>query len=741
MNMMKKYMAALMAIVLFAACMPALAEIESFSIAQIYQEFEDDTRLHIRLESTGAVSGHAQPLSVASIAEATIGTGDTPVMSVTSVKDSVFEGMTYVFVLDHAMSISNKRVTELKDGMNNWIDAMSDKDCAAIVVAEEEEIRVLTDGFVSDKAVLKAAVEDYGKGDEKPGKNMIFSAIREGILMASTDAPSRPRNTCIVVCSNGADTYQTLVTGEEISSLLSENNLPMYVVGFAYSNYKDSLAALVSMAKSSGGWSEDATPSNDQGTIEEAFDRLRQRISAGYDVEIDCSDGFVFNGPTLVSLRLSDPQVLIKRTADLYLLDKDEDETPAPAAKPTAKPVAKPTVKPAEKPAANQDDPGAAAPEENPEQTEGSVLDTALAWLEENPKAVIGAGAAAAVIVLLIIISSIAKRGRRRENEIKAETDKSEDTTVKSSSQHKAQQAAAGETGEETMRVRAAAQAAPQAAAPAARYENDNRMETVRMRGTQVQSFVPRQTEETGVIARLRIRYTVPGQAECERVFTNPLEVSIGREPGNTLTIDYECLSSRHALITCEGSRVYIANVSKMRNGEQNELYVNRILIQEKTELRKGCRLNIGMIPMVVDWTLDAPGAQEQDEDHTVRRRPQEDDDATVRIRPMELSVRWSIRGMEGSSRVMLTGQATVGRDARDTVCIEDVEKSVSKHHLILIRTGRSIVLRNGSREDPVEGKNPFYYNGNGIVDEIPFENGMTVYLGDARVTLELGKM
>ena len=325
MNRMMKYLAALTVLALLALGLyaSALAEIESFSIAQIYQEYEDDTRLHIRLESTGAVNGNAKPLSVQSIAEATIGTGDTPVLSVTSVQDERFEGMTYVFVLDHAMHISSKRVTELKNGMKRWIDAMSDEDCAAILVAEEEEIRVLTDGFVSDKAVLRKAVDDYGKAHERVDKNMIFSAIREGILMAATDAASRPRNTCIVVCSNGADTYQTLVTGDELASLLSENNLPMYVVGFAYNQYKDSLAALVSMAKNSGGWSEDATPSNDQGTIDEAFDRLRQRINAGYDIQIDCSDGFVFNGPTLVSLRLSDPQVLVKRSADLYLLDKD----------------------------------------------------------------------------------------------------------------------------------------------------------------------------------------------------------------------------------------------------------------------------------------------------------------------------------------------------------------------------------------------------------------------------------
>ncbi len=727
MNKMMKYLAVLTAVVLLAMGLyaPALAEIESFSIAQIYQEHEDDTRLHIRLESTGAVNGNAKPLTVQSIAEATIGTGDTPVLSVTGVQNDSFEGMTYVFVLDHAMSISSKRVKELKNGMNNWIDAMSEKDCAAILVSEEEEIRVLTDGFVSDKAVLRAAVEDYGKADEHPEKNMIFSAIREGILMASTDAATRPRNTCIVVCSNGADTYQTLVTGDELASLLSENNLPMYVVGFAYSQHKNALASLVSMAKSSGGWAEDATPSNDQGTIDEAFDRLRQRINAGYDIVTDCSDGFVFNGPTLVSLRLSDPQVLVKRSADLYLLDKDEEATPAPAAK---------LVK-SEENAPEKADSSSEGSKEEITEVLRSKAEEVRDWIGDHPQAAIGACAGAAVLVLLLILARAIGRGKKHQAENVPEHDDSEDTTMKSSTRSRMQKPKAEETSEETMRVRDSAQSAPRA--------EDVKTETVRMRGTQVQSFVPRQSTDAGTVAKLKIRYTVPGQTECEKVFSNPLEISIGRETGNTLKIEYSCLSARHALITCEGGKVYITNVSEVRDGEQNELYVNRSLIREKTELVSGARLNIGMIPMVVDWTLSTQNMDAQDDDdRTVRTRRQPlDDDATVRVRPMALHVRWTLRGEEGSSRVLFTSQATIGRDKKDTVCIEDAEKSVSKHHLILFRAGQNITLRNGSREDPVEGKNPFYLNGKAIVDEVPFENGMTVLLGDAKVTLELGQM
>ena len=298
---------------------------------QVYQEADTPSRLHVRLE--GDVGGAPLTLPEGGIAEATIGTGTVPVVGMNAVTEEASGGMRYVFVLDHAMPIGSNRVTQLKEGMVAWIDSLTERDQAAILISEPEEVR-LAAYFTSDKAVLRAAVDGYGKAVEYAGKNMIYSAIKQAIELAGRTDASLPRSSCVVVCSNGADTYQTLVTGEQLSQMLSADSIPLYVAGFAYTAQKEALVGLMNLARSSGGWSEDATPVNDQQTLDVALENLRKRIMGGYDVVLDCSDGFVFNGATLISLRLREPDLLVKQTADLYLLKEDKSAAPKVTAAP-----------------------------------------------------------------------------------------------------------------------------------------------------------------------------------------------------------------------------------------------------------------------------------------------------------------------------------------------------------------------------------------------------------------------
>lgn len=317
MSMWRKIVSWLCLLTLLAMPGWGLGETNTLAIVQVYQEADTPVRLHVRLE--GDVGGAPLTLAEGGIAEATIGTGTVPVVSMNAVTAEAFGGMRYVFVLDHAMPIGSNRVTQLKDGMVAWIDSLTERDQAAILISEAEEVRLAAD-FTSDKAVLRAAVDGYGKAVEYAGKNMIYSAIKQAIELAGRKDASLPRSSCVVVCSNGADTYQTLVTGEQLSQMLSADSIPLYVAGFAYTAQKEALVGLMNLARSSGGWSEDATPVNDQQTLDIALGNLRQRIMGGYDVVLDCSDGFVFNGATLISLRLREPDLLVKQTADLYLL-------------------------------------------------------------------------------------------------------------------------------------------------------------------------------------------------------------------------------------------------------------------------------------------------------------------------------------------------------------------------------------------------------------------------------------
>lgn len=90
MKMTKRFFAAWLAVLLWAST--ALAA-ESFTIVQVYQETADDTRLHVRIESDQTADGAATALSADNVEEATVGTGDTPLLSVKRVGDPAFDGM------------------------------------------------------------------------------------------------------------------------------------------------------------------------------------------------------------------------------------------------------------------------------------------------------------------------------------------------------------------------------------------------------------------------------------------------------------------------------------------------------------------------------------------------------------------------------------------------------------------------------------------------------------------------
>lgn len=202
------------------------------------------------------------PLTLAEggIAEATIGTGTAPAVSTDAVTAEAFGGMRYVFVPNHAMHTGSIRATQLKDGMVAWINSLTAQDQAAILIAGPEAVRLAAD-VNADKAV------DYA------GKNMRATAGRRDNALL--------RSSCAVVCPNGADICQAPVTGEQLSRMLAAERIPLYVAGFACTARKEALVGLMNPARSSGGWSEDATSANDHQALGVALGNRHIRIMGG----------------------------------------------------------------------------------------------------------------------------------------------------------------------------------------------------------------------------------------------------------------------------------------------------------------------------------------------------------------------------------------------------------------------------------------------------------------------------
>lgn len=266
-------------------------------------------------------------------------------------------------------------------------------------------------------------------------------------------------------------------------------------------------------------------------------------------------------------------------------------------------------------------------------------------------------------------------------------------------------------------------------------------------------------------ISSIIIDWSKPNSSSYHAEYTNPMEISIGREIGNTLQIDDDSICLHHAIISCEGNHVFLENKSQQHGNVRYDLYAGKKPVIKRTELSEGCQCKVGRIDMIVHWKFsgDAPqvspvtdsasrtSASKTSDDYRTSITKLEamteridysdisdvSEEMTERIAPVTLIVSWSIGQENFSKRIVFMCEASVGRSAQDTVVIDDPKKSVSRHHVVIQRREDGLFVTNGSREDPVSGKNPFIYQNREIVDEVPFVDGMTIQLGYGNVKIE----
>lgn len=666
-----------------------LAEGENAAIVQVYLDPTDTDLLQVRVEATNN-DGASRTVTADSLQEAAIGTGHIPLVSVSNLGDDGFTGMRYVFVLDHAMPIEQHRVDEMEKGMERWINALTEQSYAAILVNEADETKDLTSGFTNRRDELKDALSEYGGASQHgSSKSQLYQSIQSAIRLLAQKNSKMPDDSCIIVFSNGVDTYHTIITAEDISRQLSEYNIPLYVVGFAYTGVKPTLSGLVNLARSSGGWSEDASPSNDANTVDEAFDKIRKRISGGSKLTFDCSDGFVFSGPTLVTLRFDFLPVPIKRSADLY--------------------KAKDSATPAPKSSAESDTAESAAA--NSGQSEPSKL--SIDNKRIYPIIIIAGG----VIGLLAIISSIAKKNRKR-----ASMEQRPKVPVEPSS-----------SDSQTFVDRPIASVSEDDRTVALRSERNKTDAFARdVAMTDLRRYTPPLAQ--AAINTMTISYRLPKEDKAEKTFINPSVIELGRVVDDDhLCIPWKMISRKHLRIECIGQRVYIENISQnlSEKGGRNPVYLDdRVIPEGKTEVNNGCRLTLGNVPVWISWTITT----QNDPDKTVRKSTDTSDET---VRPLLLQITYVTQNDEEKRLdFLLTNEATIGRSRQDSICINDPQ--MSRHHIKLTRIEgtRTVTLQNTSQDLPDVGKNPVFIDGDKMNDQVELTDTMKITAANTKLVI-----
>ena len=93
---------------------------------------------------------------------------------------------------------------------------------------------------------------------------------------------------------------------------------------------------------------------------------------------------------------------------------------------------------------------------------------------------------------------------------------------------------------------------------------------------------------------RLLVRYGEAGESD----FPLTGEITIGRDPDNTIWLNDAAVSRRHARLYLEGERAFVED-----RGSANGILVGDAPIAGPTELRPGSVLMIGGHKLLVTWT------------------------------------------------------------------------------------------------------------------------------------------
>ena len=274
--------------------------------------------------------------------------------------------------------------------------------------------------------------------------------------------------------------------------------------------------------------------------------------------------------------------------------------------------------------------------------------------------------------------------------------------------------------------------------------------------------------------------------------FDKPLEISIGRRPGNTLVVPDLHVSSDHVVLNCTYSGVTARNVSQVRNGKQNPVYINDVELRQPTPLNNGDILKLNCVPLTVTWVTEtvtraapaavlpepftpaeppvvmelpvAPVAEPVVEpepivepEPVVEPEPnqsawttvvpvQQLPDASATLQSLYLTVRWTLPGQALCEQIVaLNGlrPLVIGRSEKDDVFIDDPRRSVSRNHLTLTMEGSLVTVHNSStdpRGNP--GYNPVLVAGKKLESPLPLDDclGKEIRLGLALLTIHLAE-
>jgi Mg-chelatase subunit ChlD len=200
------------------------------------------------------------------------------------------EGVGYVLLVDISKSLSAAQFSLMKETLTAFVDAMSERDQAALVVFGSE-VKLLQE-FSPNRGKIKEKLAALGPSDEETA---FYGGLDKAIAVARSGSSEVPRRRVVITLSDGVNDLTGGISKGDISAKLSADPIPLYLIGYLQGKptpeEESAIGVMKDFASQSGGRFYDGRGGSWRGI----YFAITRSIRSAFVVELDAS-GFRSEG-------------------------------------------------------------------------------------------------------------------------------------------------------------------------------------------------------------------------------------------------------------------------------------------------------------------------------------------------------------------------------------------------------------------------------------------------------------
>lgn len=136
-------------------------------------------------------------------------------------------GTSYLFLFDTNTAVTERALPDMQDIANGIVEKFGSMDNGLIVPVGGE---IDKKAFSDDQDALRDTIESLTRGTEKTD---LYTSIADAVKLLENDKTLRPRR-CLVVMADGLDNTASGISALEVSTLVSQSHVPVYLVALTY---------------------------------------------------------------------------------------------------------------------------------------------------------------------------------------------------------------------------------------------------------------------------------------------------------------------------------------------------------------------------------------------------------------------------------------------------------------------------------------------------------------------------